>query len=71
MDLHPGGGTVTIHSEPIDVGTMGLNDVAGVLERRRRQVVDEERQVGSSEVAAVREFLAKGRNRAALLLPPA
>jgi hypothetical protein len=70
MDLHPGGGAVTIRSEPVEVRTAAMGDVSEVLERRRRQFVEERREVGRNEVAVVREFLATGRNRAALLLPP-
>ncbi len=71
MDLHPGGGAVTIHSEPFDVGTVGLAAVGALLERRQRQLVEDQRPSERDQVGEIREFLAKGRNRAALLLPRA
>ena len=72
FDLHPTLHAVTIHSDPLEVGTMGVDDLgagAGDLRNtadRRRVGPDLEDGVGSA-----REFLLGGRNRVAAFLPSA
>jgi hypothetical protein len=68
FDLNDATGSVTIHSDPVDVGAQRLEglgaDIRGIIRAGIEDSVEPERGVADSQ-----EFLRGGRNRVAAFLP--
>lgn len=68
FDLDVGAGTVTIHSDPIEVGVQHVEGIGDDIRGMRRQLTDQALEP-SRGVEESRDFLRRGRNRVAAFLP--
>lgn len=70
MDLHANGAFVTIHSDPIELPTQSIGELAERLPSADERVTPTDPASRRREADAARRFLLEGRNRMALLLAP-
>lgn len=68
FDLDVGAGTVTIHSDPVDLGVLHVEGLGADIQRMRRRLTDQAVEPARG-VEESRDFLRRGRNRVAVFLP--